>query len=215
MSTQTSDPELPSEPYAPYPDDLAARRATWPTAFGIVSLVVGVLGMCMQGAAVGMSLGGDKIMGLAGMSISPAPRIVQIVGGTQAIICTLLGVMLIIGSRLLIMRKPLGAQLVKWWAITRLIMVVFGLGAVVFTLRAQVEWQITMSSEIREFARGKGIKEADLPPIADRELLEKQAMWGVGIASVGFSVWPFVMAIVLTGRKGREDIAAWSAPPNA
>ncbi len=215
MSTPLPDFASPNTPYEPYPDDLAARRATWPTAFGVISLVVGVLGTCMQGAGVGMSLASDKIMGLAGMAVSPAPRVVQIVGGTQAAVLMLLGVMLIIGSWLLIMRKPLGARLVKWWAISRLVMVVIGLGALVFTLRAQVEWQVTMSSEIRDSLRGKGIKEADLPPIADRAAIEKQAMWGVGIASVAFSVWPFVMAIVLTGRKGREDIASWSLPPTA
>lgn len=201
----------PFEPYVAEPrgDDRAQRRGAWLTIFGALSLVVGVLGTCMQGIGAGMSLASDKLMKLGGMDVTPAPKVIQVIGGTQAVILMVLGIVLTLGSILLMMRRPLGATLVRFWAFARLVMVIAGLGAGVFTLKDQAAWQVTLNSEMRESLRKNGLKEEQLPPIPDREKIEAQSLWMLAGASVAFAVWPFVMAIVLTNRANREDIASW------
>jgi hypothetical protein len=212
MDEPTNNPNAPLlTPFEPYADDRAARRSSWPMIFGVISLVVGVLGTCVQGFGAAMSMASDKLMKMGGMDVSPAPKSVQYLGGAQAVILMLLGIVLIVGATLLILRRPLGAKLVRIWAFSRLVMVVLGLGAAVLTLKDQVSWQVTMNGEIRESLRKRGVKDEQLPPIQDADAIGKQALWGLVGASVAFAVWPFVMAIVLTNRRNCEDIASWGS----
>lgn len=207
--------EPSSDPFAPYPDDLAARRSRWPIVFGSISLVYAVLGTCVQGIGAGMSVASDKIMKMSGMEVSPAPKVVQIVGGVQAGVLVILGIVLITGSAMTLLRKPLGVTLMRFWAFARLVMVIVGLVAGIVTLKPQVEWQITMTSEMRESMRNKGIKEEQLPPIPEREATEQRALWAIAGASLAFAIWPFVIAIALSRANVRADQAAWGQPSGA
>ena len=204
-----------ADPFAPYPptagDDRAERPSRWLPVFGTISVVVGVLGTCMQGAGAGMAIASDRLLKLGGMDVSPAPKVVQYVGGVQAAVLMVLGITLAVGAIMMLRRNPLGAKLVLFWAVARLTMVVIGLGAALVTLNAQVDWQVTMSSEIRESLRkNPEIREDQLPPIADRAAIEKQAIWGLAGASLAFAIWPFVMSIVMTRENVRRDVASWS-----
>jgi hypothetical protein len=213
MSEASLPPIPPTSPFEAYPDDRAARQQRWPVVFGILSLVVGVFGFCMQGAGLVYVGFNQSIMKTAGMEVSPPPEVVRNLGLAQAGILAALGIVLVVGSSMLLLRKPLGALLVKIWAISRLVMVVAGLIAGVMTLKQNVEWQITMTAEIRESLRkNPQIKESQLPPIPEREEAERKALWGIVLASVGFSIWPFVMAIVLTRANVRADVEAWKTP---
>jgi hypothetical protein len=201
-----------ADPFAAYPDDLAARRSRWPVVFGAISLVVAVCGFCVQGFGAVGSLFTQRMMALGGLEVSPPPRIVQYVGGAQAAVLAILGIVLVVGSVQLMRRRAAGARLVLTWAIARLVMVVVGLGLGLLVMRPQVEWQAVMTGEIRESLRAKGMKEEQLPPLQDEEALRRQAMIGLAVASAAFSAWPFAMAIVLTSRRSRAEIAAWSQP---
>jgi len=207
--------EPTADPFAPYPDDLAARRSRWSIVFGSISLVYGVLGTCLQGAGAGMSVASDKIMKMSGMEVSPAPTVVQVVGGVQAGVLVILGIVLITGSAMTLLRKPLGVTLMRFWAYARLVMVIVGLVAGIVTLKPQVEWQITMTSEMRESLRNKGIKEEQLPPIPEREATEQRALWAIAGASLAFAIWPFVIAIALSRANVRADQAAWGQSSGA
>lgn len=200
-----------SQPFEPYIDDRAQRRSTWPTIFGAISLVLGVCGFCMQGLFTVSGLFSDRLMKMGGMEVSPPPKIFQLVAGVQGVILVILGVILIFGSAQLMMRRPLGATLVKFWVFARLVMVLAGLVAGVYLMKAQTDWQIAMTGEIRDSMRERGMKEADLPPVPDRESIERQSLWALVGFSVAYAVWPFVMAIVLTNRSVRDDIASWKA----
>ena len=41
-----------------------------------------------------------------------------------------------------------------------------------------------------------------------------QALRGVGVASIFFATWPFVMAIVLTRPFVKDEIESWRNPAN-
>ena len=212
MSDSALPPIPPTSPYEAYPDDRAARQARWPFVFGAVSLAVGVFGFCMQGAGAAFMGFSQSVMKMSGMDVSPAPEVIRILGLTQAIILCALGIVLIAGAAMLMNRNPLGALLVRVWVVMRLLMVVAGLIAGVLTIKPNVEWQITMTAEIRESLRkNPNIKEKDLPPIPEREDAEKKALWSIIGASLAFSAWPFAMAIVLSRPNVRADIEAWKA----
>ncbi len=206
-------PPPAADPFAAYPDDLAARRSRWPVVFGAISLVIAVCGFCVQGFGALGAVFNQQMMAMAGLEVSPPPRIVQVVGGVQAAILATLGIVLVIGSVQLMRRRPAGARLVLAWAVARLVMVVVGLGLAVLTLKPQVEWQVTMTGEIRESLRAKGMKEEQLPPLQDAAAIERQSIWMLAGASGAFAIWPFTMALVLTGRRSRAEIAQWSLPP--
>ena len=212
MSDSALPPIPPTSPFEAYPDDRAARQARWPIVFGSVSLAVGVFGFCMQGAGAAFTGFSQSFMKMGGMEVSPPPEVVRILGITQAIVLCALGIVLIAGSALLLSRKPLGATLVRVWVVLRLLMVVAGLIAGVLTIKPNVEWQITMTAEIRESLRkNPNVKEKDLPPIPERDAAEKKALWSILGVSLAFSAWPFAMAFVLSRPNVRADIEAWKA----
>ena len=212
MSDSALPPIPPTSPFEAYPDDRAARQARWPFVFGGVSLALGVFGFCMQGLGAAFAGFTDSLMKMGGMEVSPPPDVVRVVGITQAVILCALGIVLIAGSALLMNRNPLGATLVRVWVVLRLLMVVAGLVAGIVTIKPNVEWQITMTAEMRESLRKQpGFNEKNLPPIPERADAEQKALWSLLGASVAFSVWPFVMAIVMTRPNVRADIDAWRA----
>jgi len=202
----------PTDPFAPYPDEGSGPPSSWPLIYGGISLVVAVFGMCMQAFAVAGIFANSAMMGLAGMETTPPPAIIVWTGGAQSIVLCLLGIMLAVGATLLILRKPLGARLVLGWAVARLVMVVVGIILAVVTIKPQSEWAVTLTSEIRDSLRSKGMKEEQLPPLIDEERAQSDAMRNIAIFSAAFSVWPFAMAWVLTRPRTKADVAAWSQP---
>lgn len=214
MTDPALPPIPPTSPYEAYPDDRAAREARWPVLFGWISLAIGVGGFCLQGAGAAFAGLSQSIMKMAGMEISPPPDIVRLLGISQAVVLCGLGIVLIVGALMLVLRKPLGVVLIRAWIVARLIMVLVGLVGGILTIKPNVEWQITMTAEMRESMRKNHpeIKENQLPPIPEREAGEKKALWSIIGASLAFSVWPFAMAWVLSRPHVHADIASWQSP---
>lgn len=203
-------PSPPTSPFEAYPDDRAARVSRWPFMFGAISLVLGVFGFCFQGIGALFTVSPGVFMKMAGMELSAPPDSMRTTVMVQAVILCSLGVLLIAGSVLLMRRNPLGAKLVLVWAVARLAMVVAGLVAGVLLIKPQAAYAVTLTAEIRESLRKQGIKEGQLPPLVSQEDAESSQVRNLAIASIGFAIWPFVMAIVLSGPRARADVAEWS-----
>ena len=158
----------------------------------------------------------DKMLGMAGMEVSPPPAIIAWTGGIQAALNSVLGVVLIMGAWMLITRQPKGVRLVRMWVIARLVTVCIGFAAGVLTINANVEWQVTLQGEIRESLRKMPqMKEEQLPPLVDQESARKQAIWTIGGMTAAFAVWPLVMGYVLSRGRVKNDVAAWEAARSA
>jgi hypothetical protein len=184
----------------------------WAVVFGILSLAIGVFGMCFQTVGAVGSVAMHKLLGFAGMEISPAPSIIAWTGGIQAVINALLGIVLIVGAWNLLMRKPIGVKLVRTWVIARLVMVVIGFAAAMLTMKANIEWQVVMTGEIRESVRKMGtVKEADLPPLINEAEAQQKTVWAIGGATIAFAIWPLVMGYVLSRPRVKRDLDAWEA----
>ena len=205
------------DPYAPYrpEDDLAARRSRWPIVFGSVSLMVGVFGMCMQAAVAAGTFASGAFSTMIDLEVPPPPATLQLTIAVMSTALVLLGILLIVGAAMLLLRRPLGARLVMIWVVLRLILVVAGLGTGIAFLKPQVDWSLEIASSIREQLRARGVAEDRLPPLVDREASERQAVRSIAMTAVAFSLWPFAMAIVLTRRHVRDDVASWRAPARA
>lgn len=202
----------PTSPFEAYPDDRAVRVSRWPFMFGAISLVLGVFGFCMQGVGALYTLSPGTIMKMAGMDVSAPPDSMRTLVVAQAVILCSLGVLLIAGAALLMKRNPLGPKLVMAWAVARLVMVVAGLVLGVLFMKPQAAYAVTLTAEIRDSLRKQGIKEDKLPPLASQEEAESALLRNLAIASIAFSIWPFVMAIVLTRPHVKADVEAWSRP---
>lgn len=206
-----------SDPFAPYnaaarAEDLRERRSRWRVVFPVISLAIGVFGMCFQALFAVQIVFWDAIMSSAGMVLTPPPDIIKTVTTAQIALTIPLGIVLIAGSAMLLLRKPLGAKLVMFWAVARLFLVVVGLVTAVITIKPQVEWGVTLAAEMRDEMRKKGVKEDDLPPLPDEAKAQSDGIRNMAIVSIATATWPFVMAIVLTRRHVREEVASWKQP---
>lgn len=211
MDESANAPTPPTSPFEAYPDDRAARTARWPYIYGGICLVYGVLGMCVQSMFLVGVFANEWTMGMAGFTVTPPPPAVKWAGGVQAVLLVLFGILLIAGAAMLLLRKPMGVALVKVWAVSRLVMVVVGVVLAIVTLKPQAEWAVTMTGEIREQLRGRGLPENQLPPLIDQAKAESDGVRNLALVSLGFAVWPFVMAIVLTRPQVKSDVASWGA----
>lgn len=198
------------DPYEPYGDDRKLRQARWRIVFGSLSLVVGVMGFCMQGIGTGAVLFGGKLSEAAGFAVPPPPPVVAWVTTAQFAVLVVLGVLLIAGAAMLLRRNPLGRTLVLGWAIARLVMVVVGIALGLLTMKPQVEWQTEIVVSMREqMSKDPNVPPERLPVIPERKAAETQLIRSLAVASLFFATWPFVMAIVLTRRHVREEVESW------
>jgi len=183
---------------------------SWPLIFGGISLAIGVFGMCMQGLMGVSMFANEWMMGRMGMRTTPPPEIMKWSAGIQAAIMVPLGILLVAGAAMLLMRRPLGAKLVLWWAVARLVMVFAGLVLGIATIKPQAEWSVTLVAEMRDSLRGQGMKEDQLPPLIDQAEAESDGVRNIAIFSIAFAVWPAAMILLLTREKARRDIASWT-----
>ena len=205
----------PTSPFEAYPDGPVPEYQSWPMIFGGISLAIGVFGLCMQGMMGVSVFANEWMMGNMGMRTSPPPEVMKWSAGIQAAIMVPLGIVLIAGASMMLVRRPLGAKLVLWWAVARLIMVVVGLVLGVYTIKPQAEWSVTLVAEMRDSLRANGMKEEQLPPLIDQAKAESDGVRNIAIFSLAFAVWPAAMILLLTREKAKRDIASWSVGPTA
>lgn len=199
----------PADPYAPYPDDREARRARWRTVFPVISIALGVIGSCVQLGMAGQIVFWDWAVQQAEMDLPSPPDAARTVAMVQAVALVVLGAMLVAGSAMLLLRKPLGRTLVLAWSVCRLLVVVGGLAVGLATMEAQVSWGVELDAARREVWIAQGAKASDLPPVPTREEIEASSIRLLAVITVATSTWPFVMAIVLTRRHVREEVEGW------
>jgi hypothetical protein len=208
---------MPADPYAPYPSsdgasDLALRQSRWRVIFPAISIVIGVFGMCFQAAFAVQVTFWDAIMARSGITLTPPPDVIRWTTTAQVALIVPLGIVLIAGSAMLFLRKPLGARLVMVWVVGRLLLVIAGLVAAAVTIKPQAEWGLTLTAEMRDHMRKQGMTEEQLPKLPDAEQAQADGIRNISIVSIATATWPFVMAIVLTRRHVRAEIESWKNP---
>lgn len=211
MTTDETTQQPPTESWIePGDSDRQERRARWRIVFCSLSLVVAVMGILMQGIGAAMVLFGHRFWSASGFTIPAPPPVVAWAAAGQFVVLAALGVVLLVGATMLLRRNPTGYKLVMGWAVARLVMAMIGIGIGLMTIKPQAEWQTEIIVSVREGMRAQpGVNESQLPPIPERGQAEAAAVRSLGVATLFFVTWPFVMAIVLTRPFVREEIGAW------
>lgn len=213
--SQSEQPAFPpTSPFEAYPEDGSGRQS-WRLIFGGISLAIGVFGLCTQGLMGVAVFANEWMMSRMGMETTPPPDILKWSAAAQAAVLVPLGIVLIAGSAMLLLRRPLGARLVLGWAVARLVMVVVGLVVAVVTIKPQAQWAVGIVADMRDSFRAKGVKEEQLPPLIDQAKAESDGIRNIAIASIAFSIWPAAMILVLTRPEVRADIESWQPAASA
>ncbi|MFO0829013.1 MAG: hypothetical protein U0572_12810 [Phycisphaerales bacterium] len=184
----------------------------WRVIVGVLGLVYGVCGTLMWLLATVSSLFWKQFMAMAGMGNLEMPAPLFWNGIVSSFILLVLGLMLALGSGLLIARRPRGATLMRTWAALRILMVVVGLVAGFLTMPMQVDFQMTIVEAQRDMLRQRNVPE-DQWPKADRAKAEAWIRYSMGGMAVLFAAFPLFVGLVLTSRAKKDEIESWASLP--
>ncbi|MHC5023178.1 MAG: hypothetical protein ACYTGG_04620 [Planctomycetota bacterium] len=204
MSDPTAPP--PDGPAAPptVPGDLSdpARRAVWPTIFGVIAIVFGSCGLLHGGVLMLMPVW--KRLMESTMPESAVPNeaftamdiyagLNMVLGGLMAV----LGVALLAGGIGLLRRRRWAAVVLVIWAILKMLASVFY--AVVTYLGQEAQFEAMSASSNQQL------------PAAFGDMMQ---IFSVAVSIGWYSLLPAVMLIWLTRRPIREQMAAWEIAPS-
>lgn len=186
----------------------SARGFRWHLIVGGLGLVYGVAGILMHGLTIVGLLLWKPLMGMAGLGEVSMPQALYLHGLFQSGLLLLLGVVLVIGSSLLLLRRPRGAALLRFWAGTRLLMVVVGVVLGIVFMRPQIDFQVDMAERQRDLIAERG-GDPSAVPVPNRDSMERQVRWTTAGMSIVLAAFPLFVGIVLTSRRKRDEIAEW------
>jgi len=181
----------------------------WATGLGVVALVYAIAGILVNG------------LGLAFMGFSEQAAAAAATGPVQwglGGLAILLGIVLVIGAVGLLRRRRWGVRMTTAWVVARLLLLLVAGVHGWLTLPQQVDAQMSMMEErLAEARSGDGSAGGSRSVRVraggdlDREAMlkwSKLAFVG-GVAVTG--TFPVVAGWILSNRRRREEIAAWSS----
>lgn len=204
-SDQPVIPPVSPEPSAVAPDSAPTR---WHIVVGVLGLVYGAAGVLLHLGSIVMSFFSKQFFKMAGLGEIETPRLMVITALIQSSILLVLGCFLIVGSAMILARRPLGASLLRFWAGARIAMVVVGIGLGILTLKPQLEFQTRIFEAQKELVRDRG-GDPNKIPTPDPKSQEMQARIMMGVFSVVLVAFPLFVGILLTNRRKKADIEAW------
>jgi hypothetical protein len=198
------------------PGELGKMAATWPLTLGIISIVMGALGILRHGCGLIQSLFMSVAMG-AMSSVKQGPgapptdpllmqKVVgwQIAQGAIAIVALGLAVWLLVAGIALLMRRRAGVWSHRLWAWVRI-------GVAVLEGGAAAGVQLMMMNQAMAFGQAQGSPPP--PPGAtagvQTALMLTGVMWGVALLLVG-AAYPIVVLALLSRRSARAEVARWT-----
>jgi hypothetical protein len=180
----------------------------WHVVVGTLGLVYALGGILMHLFFLASVFFWKAMMSMAGLGDIEMPRVLVLSGLFQSAILLVLGVVLGIGSALVLARRPRGAALLRFWAGARLVMVLLSLVVGVVLTRPQVDFQLEMAERQRDLILERGGDPA-LVPVPERAQLERQVRWTTGGMALVVAAFPLFVGVLLTSRRKREEIEAW------
>ncbi|MFM7132700.1 MAG: hypothetical protein ACKO0W_00100 [Planctomycetota bacterium] len=210
-----SDALRSSDPFQPYVDDRESVETRWPTVIGILCTVYGAIGTLFYLFATLVLVFEGPISRLSGRPPSTPPEM-KAITLAQSVVLLALGVALVYGGIQLVRRRARGHRVVLGWAVARLacalVQLAVGFATIDMTAKAQVaQYQRQMDSmneterkAVRDFMKSIGSEEPTV------ESVHASAPKFLAITTIGFSAWPLVVAIMLTGRRCRTHAGEWA-----
>ena len=204
--------DLSKSTFEPLP--ASATKSSWPTVLGVISIILGGLGLLIYACGTIQSVGFMAMAGGTGGEQPPPGVPVLSMGfsiwsGVNNVLLLVLGIMLLVGGIGLLSRKVWAVSLLRLWAWVRIVLLVIGI-AMTFAYQDEMAEMMTAGLDAS----------ASDPSISDeqRETMEKMNEDVSGVMSsllpaltIGCGVlaliWP-VVTLVITGRR-REEVQGW------
>ena len=171
------------------------RSTTVPLWLGVVSIVVGALGLLCWGGQATMFLGSAPVEGLPEQS--EGHRLFEASG---YLIATALSLWLIISAAAATGGANWARSLLRWWAIVRIVVAVIGIVGAYLWLDEIVRFSMAaMEQQIAE-ATSEGATPAETPTLTEPAIRAIISIWIV-VSTAAVCAWPVVVLIV-TRRRG-------------
>ncbi len=199
-------PEDPSVSTPPVAMPPPVPESGWATGLGVVAIVYAIAGVLVNGIGLAvMNLGDQAMTGQSGP-----------LQWTFSGVAILLGVLLLAGGIGLLRRRRWGVRAVTTWVVARLILLLVAGSYGWLMLPAQVDAQVgAIEARMAEERRGGGTNGSRGVRVEGSVSLDREAMlkWSK-LAFVGGVVvtgaFPAVTGWVVSNRRRREEVAAWS-----
>ncbi len=185
-----------------YAEPIALSR--WPKVFGILSIVIAIIGMLCQSGVVSMIFLSGLLQRIAGISME-IPPVIKLIASASLVVYLILGIMLLIGGIRTLRRQPGGVKLLKAWAVLRMIMVVISFVLGYLLLPTSVEMQRSMTDSINKKLREANQPEQPFDEDSKYRLAMIEAFVGAGITSI----YPLTLGFFLSRRKIDDEVAEW------
>lgn len=195
--------EAPPVEYHPVPR--VEGPSTWPTGFGVFSIVYGVVGMLTTIFGLLMTLFSEAYWNaLMGVDVA-VPSLLRVTTVILSVPLLALGVLLLAGAIGLVRRRRRSVTLIKSWVAARIVFAFLTLLSTPIVAQAQLDYQEAIYEALDERAAQRG--EAP-PPRWGAGSTTSAYVWA-GIGALVVCVYPFVLGFWLSRPRIRDEVAAW------
>jgi len=171
-----------------------------PQWVGVVSIVIGILGLLCWGGSAAMTVAASSLQGTMEGAFEPsaAHRAVEFAGYFAGVV---LGIWLIVAGSGIAADRQWGRGAVRIWAIIRLVVAAIGLGAAFLWMDEVVAAsQYALEQQAAQAAEA-GATEAESPEITGTAI-QAITIAFVCLQTAGVSIWPIVVLVVTRRRAG-------------
>ncbi len=187
---------------------LADEPTKWPKVIGIISLLYALGGMLLQILGVAMLFLMKWLTRMGGFELDmDIPASFKAVSIGLAMLTFCVGILMFVGAVNLLRRRRSGPTLLRVWAVSRLLLIVVGLGTAIMLAPAQVKLQRSLLDQQNDRFREAGM-ESRVKEKTDEELRQGVIRTGVIFLSVT-AVYPFFLGLWLSRRKVAEEVQQW------
>lgn len=179
-------------------------KTKWPKVFGIISIVIAILGLLGQTCGVVWAMIGEWFMSLLGLTFF-VPPIIKITSSVSYVFFLILGIILLKAGINLLRRRPGCLKLLKTWVVLRLIMALVSLVLVYVTLPANIAMQQSMMESMNELARKNGQPEQNF----SENTFFTRAVVGAGLSMIITLIYPVVLGLYISRQKITDEVSEW------
>ncbi len=193
--TTTSEGEVPT-------------RAAWPTVIGVLCLLYGLFGFVSNSCGLFWQQGQKVFFSMTGIPDVEIPSDIATMTMISGLLGMCLVILLVVGSVLLLRRRPSAMKFLKIWVVLQLILTIAAVVAGFLMIDSNIEYSERVTDAVREMLSERG-DNADAVPRQSEEEMRRSAYMGLIFGVPMQLAFPVVIGLLLTRRKWREQAAGW------
>lgn len=209
--SERHDGEPPSAPptdyaYSETEPAQSSRESRWPKVIGVLSLIYALLGMLCAFSTVGSPWLTEWLTRLGGVPME-FPVWLKITAVISGLLNVILGFIMFFGAINLLRRRRSGVSMLKFWAVSRIALIVLGFGLNVIMAPQNIEFQRQVVELQNERVRDGG--RPDLVQEFSDEELWQRTLRNSAIFSGLIAIYPVFIGFYLSRRKIEDEMDEW------